>query len=227
MSNFDKDYLINKINKKPGSAHFPILAYLYLKDNEINKAASTCEYGLKINPESIEGNFILAQILILKKNLHDAEKILKFVVNRHSAHINAWKLLFKIQIDLEKNDNVIKETVTSLLKIKPQDKECLNWLKDLIKSKDNKSAIEKEVNKSTEKENKYKKITIPEEVVPINTKMATFTLAKIFMNQGYYHQALEILKIIKEKGENKRRIKNMKKQIINAMKLQQEAETHY
>ena len=42
----------------------------------------------------------MAQIQILNSSLHDAEKTLKFVVNRHPAHLNALKLL-GIQKDLK------------------------------------------------------------------------------------------------------------------------------
>ena len=224
MSDFDKDWLIEEVYKDPGSPYFPVLAHFHLKDKELKKAIVVCQSGLGIYPESIEGNFIMAQIQILEANLHDAEKTLKFVVNRHTAHVNAWKLLFRIQIDLNKSENIIKETVLSLLKIKPKDNECSNWLQALVDPKEKKSV---EINTKNNPENikiDPHIITISEEVVPISMRMATFTLAEVYKNQGYFYQALEVLKMVDQKGGNKRRLKNMQSQINDAIIAQQEAE---
>ena len=56
--------------------------------------------------------------------------------------------------------------------------------------------------------------------------MATFTLAEVYKNQGYFHQALEVLKMVDQKGGNKRRLKNMKIKINDAIIAQQEAEAN-
>ena len=190
-----------------------------------NKELHICKNGLKAAPESIEGNFIIAQIHILENNLQEAEKVLKFVVHRHSAHVNAWKLLFRIQKDLNRNEKIIKSSATSLLKIKPNDDECSNWLKNLVKSKE--VQIEEQITKKViQKDTKQNQsITIPEQVVPISMRMATFTLAEVYQNQGYFHQALEVLKIVEQKGGNKRRLRYMRIQIKECIKAQLEAES--
>ena len=79
--------------------------HLYLKDKELSKATQVCKTGLTNSPESIEGNFIMAQIHILNADFQEAEKVLKFVVTRHSAHVNALKLLFRTQKDLNRSEN--------------------------------------------------------------------------------------------------------------------------
>ena len=225
MSIFDKDWLIEQVNQNPGSAFFPVLSHLYLKDKEINNAYSVCQKGLGIFPESIEGNFIMAQIQILGANLQDAEKTLKFIVNRHSAHVNAWKLLFRIQKDLNRSDNKIKDTVLSLLKIKPNDNECTTWLQSFVAKKPN-LIQEKEHVLPKKLKIDSQSIEIPEEIVPISIRMATFTLAEVYQNQGYFYQALEILKMVEKKAGNKRRLKNMRMQINESIKAQLEAETN-
>ena len=228
MSNFEKDWLIEEVNKDPGSPYFPVLSHFHLKNKELKKAIAVCQSGLGIYPESIEGNFIMAQIQILESNLHDAEKTLKFVVNRHSAHVNAWKLLFRIQIDLNKSEKIIKVTVLSLLKIKPKDNECLNWLQAFVHPKEKNY---EEINTKIDDNPIDVKvdphiISISEKVVPISMRMATFTLVEVYKNQGYFHQALEVLKMVEQKGGNKRRLKNMQSQINDAIKAQQEAEAN-
>ena len=57
-------------------------------------------------------------------------------------------------------------------------------------------------------------------------RMATFTLVEVYKNQGYFHQALEVLKMVEQKGGNKRRLKNIQSQINDAIKAQQEAEAN-
>jgi len=225
MSQFDKNWLIEQVNENPGSPYFPILSHIHLKDKELQLASHVCKNGITAVPESIEGNFIMAQIHILNADLQEAEKVLKFVVTRHSAHVNAFKLLFRIQKDLNRSENSIKSTVTSLLKIKPNDNECSNWLQNLVKPKPaptEEQIAEKVKQKEAKKEPQV--LTIPEEVVPISMRMATFTLAEVYQNQGYFHQALEVLKMVEQKGGNRRRLKNMRNQIDEAIKAQLEAE---
>jgi|GEM_PF-4242364 len=223
MSVFDKEWLIEQVNQDPGSAFFPVLSHIYLKDKELKKALSVCQKGLGLFPESIEGNFIMAQIQILEGNLLGAEKTLKFIVNRHSAHINAWKLLFRIQRDLSRSENTIKDTVLSLLKVKPNDNECATWLKNIV-ANPSKPVQEKKSDQPNKLKIEPQPIEILEEVVPISMRMATFTLAEVYQNQGYFHQALEVLKMVEQKGGNKRRLKTMRVQINEAIKAQVEAE---
>lgn len=223
MSVFDKEWLVAQVNQDPGSAFFPVLSHIYLKDKELIKALSVCQKGLGIFPESIEGNFIMAQIQILEANLLGAEKTLKFIVNRHSAHINAWKLLFRIQRDLSRSENTIKDTVLSLLKVKPNDNECATWLKNIV-TNPQKTVQEKKSAQSKKLKIEPQPIEILEEVVPISMRMATFTLAEVYQNQGYFHQALEVLKMVEQKSGNKRRLKTMRVQINEAIKIQLEAD---
>jgi len=223
MSVFDKEWLIEQVNQDPGSAFFPVLSHIYLKDKELKKALSVCQKGLGFFPESIEGNFIMAQIQILEANLLGAEKTLKFIVNRHSAHINAWKLLFRIQRDLSRSENTIKDTVLSLLKVKPNDNECATWLKNIV-ANPSKPVQEKKSDQPNKLKIEPQPIEILEEVVPISMRMATLTLAEVYQNQGYFHQALEVLKMVEQKGGNKRRLKTMRVQINEAIKAQVEVE---
>ena len=223
MSQFEKKWLIEEVNSNLGSPYFPILSHFYLKNNELDLAFQVCKSGLKVVPESIEGNFIMAQIHILNNNLNEAEKILKFVVKRHPAHVNAWKLLFQIQNDLRRSKKSIKSIATSLLKINPNDNECLIWLQNFVKPKEvisEEKVSENLSQKPTKKEPEV--ITIPEEIIPISKRMASFTLAEIYQKQGYFYQAIEVLKVVEQKGGNRRRLKNIRNQIDEAIKLQME-----
>ena len=56
---------------------FPVLADLYLKNNELNRARKVCEIGLKNHKNDPAGLFVLANIEKIEGNLKEAEKILK------------------------------------------------------------------------------------------------------------------------------------------------------
>jgi hypothetical protein len=51
------------------------------------------------------------------------------------------------------------------------------------------------------------------EGVAISPRLATMTLVNVLKGQGLYHQALEVLDILEEKGEDKKRISEERKAI--------------
>ena len=59
---------------------FPVLADLYLKNNELNRARKVCEIGLKHHKNDPAGLFVLANIEKVEGNLKEAEKILEHVL---------------------------------------------------------------------------------------------------------------------------------------------------
>ena len=50
---------------------FPVLADLYLKNNELNRARKVCEIGLKHHKNDPAGLFVLANIEKIEGNLKD------------------------------------------------------------------------------------------------------------------------------------------------------------
>ena len=44
---------------------FPVLADMYLKNNELNRSRKVCEIGLKHHPKDSAGLFILSLIILL------------------------------------------------------------------------------------------------------------------------------------------------------------------
>ena len=55
---------------------FPVLADLYLKNNELNRARKVCEIMLKHHKNDPAGLFVLANIDKVEGNLKEAEKFL-------------------------------------------------------------------------------------------------------------------------------------------------------
>ncbi len=57
----------------------------------------------------------------------------------------------------------------------------------------------------------------------INPRMATFTMVSILSKQGLYHQALEVLDVLENKGEDSYRIMMERKRIQQAMEQDEDA----
>jgi len=204
---------------------FPMLAELYYKEKDYEHARGVCEIGLEKHPDSVAGTFILSKVELIDRNLNEAEKLLKQVIIGNPVHIYALRLLIQVQIALERSSNTIRKTIEKLLRIYPDDEECLQWQKDNDKSEDDSA----EISKSSPENQEQSKIRDTEKLVSptpghhikISARMATFTLAEVFKKQGNYHQALEILNMVESKGSDQNRVD---KERIKIKKLIEEQE---
>ena len=128
---FSKNELTAKVKKNPASPFFLVLTQLLIDENDLKNASKVCNSGLEHHPESIEGNFLLGKIQFREEHFSEAEKRLKFVINRHGAHINGYKLLGKIQRSLNRSPNTIKSTIDKILELNAEDSTALNWLQEI------------------------------------------------------------------------------------------------
>ena len=56
----------------------------------------------------------------------------------------------------------------------------------------------------------------------VSARLATFTLVAVLKNQGVFEQALNVLDILEQKGENKKKINQERKTIKTLIKNIQE-----
>ena len=54
--------------------------------------------------------------------------------------------------------------------------------------------------------------------IKLNSDLATFTLAQIYMNQGQLTEALSVLDLLEKKGENKEKVESIREEIRAKMK---------
>ncbi|MBC8214487.1 MAG: hypothetical protein ISR90_00445 [Candidatus Marinimicrobia bacterium] len=222
---------------------FPVLADIYYKEKDYQRARKVCQIGVKHNPDSVDGKYIFAKIELLENNIQQAEQHLKFVVSNHQAHINAMRLLFEIQTSLKRSPKTILQTVTKILRIYPDDENSQKWVKEnesKLEAEPQKIITEKPKSESpsssskskiprtkelepsqTPKSKKVKKSKISDGK-PINKRFATLTLAKIFKSQGSYYQAMEIITSIKLTDDNKKQIEKERKEIEKLLSSQTE-----
>ncbi|NOZ08480.1 MAG: hypothetical protein GXO91_06335 [FCB group bacterium] len=199
---------------------FPVLAELYYKQKDFEHARGVCEIGLDKHPDSADGAFILSKIELVDKNLPESEKLLKIVVNGNPVHIFALRLLMQVQIALDRSSNTVQKTVEHLLRIYPDDEECLKWLAE----HKNRPAEPEPEQTETPKLPAEAQPASTENYIKVNSRMATFTLAEVFIKQGNFLQAREILNLIEEKGGNTDRIAKERKRITKLMAEQESAD---
>jgi len=189
---------------------FPLLADYYLKDNQLNRALKVCKIGLINNPDNLYGEFILSQILLKDKNLLEAEKKLKKIVN-NSINIQALILLVDVLIKLNRSQKTIQKYIVILNKHIPSHKKVSLYKKEYLNSEHN------SVVKSSKKS--IKKSTLK---VIINNKLATKTMFNLLLKQKKYYHALEVLNIMEPDKKNSHFIKKNKPELLNKIKKRDE-----
>ncbi len=199
---------------------FPVLAELYYKHKDFEHARGVCEIGLDKHPDSVDGAFILSKIELVDKNLTESEKLLKIVVSGNPVHIFALRLLMNVQIALGRSPNTVQKTVEHLLGIYPDDDECLKWLAE---NKDRPAETEAQQTETPITPSEPQQAST-ENYIKVNSRMATFTLAEVFIRQGNFLQAREILNLIEEKGGDTDRIAKERKRIKKLMAEQESAD---
>ena len=187
---------------------FPVLAEIYQTKGEYDRAKRVCEIGLGHNPDCLDGYYILSQAEMGLGNLSMAEKWMKKVLNQDPSHKSAASGLPMVQEQLKRSVVTLNSSWKKALKVDPNNQ----FAKDYLNSKKNKkNTVLKKTNK--EKPPKKNKKDLNIENVTISPRLATFTLVRVLKSQGLYYQALDILDILAERGENKKKIAKERKLI--------------
>jgi tetratricopeptide (TPR) repeat protein len=201
---------------------FPVLAEIYQDKGEYDRAKRVCEIGLEHHPNSIDGQFILSQAELGLGNLTGAEKWIKKVLTQIPDHKNAATSLPMVQEQLDRSPTTLKTSWKRAQEVDPDNqfaKDFLSEKKTKPKPKPKKKK-EKKASVSTiphipikDKSKKPLPKDLSVEGVAISPRLATMTLVNVLKGQGLYHQALEVLDILEEKGEDKKRIAEERKAI--------------
>ncbi len=201
---------------------FPILADLYYEKGDYIRAQKVCQIGIKYNPESTVGYYILAKISLIKEELKKAEELLLKSISFDDLNLNSMNLLLSVQIELNRNKTIIKKNVDKIVELDQKNIECKKWLEDNykkeFKSKTQKKIINeknKVINKKTKNSiteirekvvKKVEKRVIKKENIKVNDALASMTLFNIYKSQGYYEEALKVLNILKAKDTKNKKI---------------------
>ena len=201
---------------------FPVLAEVYQAKAEYDRAKRVCEIGLEHHPNSIDGQFILSQAELGLGNLSAAEKWMKKVLTQIPDHRNAATSLPMVQEQLDRSPTTLKTSWKRAQGVDPGNQFAKDFLSDkksktkpkLKKKKEKKPSVST-IPHIPEKDKSKKPLPkdLSVEGVAISPRLATMTLVNVLKGQGLYHQALEVLDILEEKGEDKKRIDGERKAI--------------
>ena len=195
---------------------FPVLADIYLSQNDLKRAKKVCEIGLKHHKNDSAGLYILAQVDKLEGNLKPAEKTLEKLLLHTPDHLAASLELCEIQTVLGRATNRLLKSWKHVLSLDPNHKTAQDFIQK-VDGKDNKSRIrQQKKNKKIETPPAVKVQTPTKNINPepglhqselqdplkVSPRLATFTLVSVLKNQGLFLQALEVLDVLEEKGES-------------------------
>tara|TARA_X000000950_G_scaffold4741_1_gene4906 strand:- start:1975 stop:2691 length:717 start_codon:yes stop_codon:yes gene_type:complete len=196
---------------------FPVLADLYLKNNELDRARKVCEIGLKHHKNDSAGLFVLANIEKTEGNLKEAEKILEHVLLYAADHLSAAIQLCEIQTVLGRAKSRLLKSWKYVLSLDSSHQTA----KKFFEKNAGTEIVNQNVKKSISKQKKIKiqpfekkksivkkvappSVTIDEYADPlkVSPRLATFTLVSVLKNQGLFSQALDVLDALEKKGES-------------------------
>ena len=193
---------------------FPVLADIYLNQNDLKRTRKVCEIGLKHHKNDSAGLFILAQVDKLEGNLKAAEKTLEKLLLKNLDHLAAALVLCEIQTVLGRATNRILKSWKHVLFLDPNHKTAQDFINRIASSepklvkkektqdkKLGKPVVETIIKPSRNIEPTLKQSEF-QDPLKVSPRLATFTLVSVLKNQGLFSQALEVLDVLEEKGES-------------------------
>ena len=107
---------------------FPVLAEMYLKNNDLKRARKVCDIGFNYHENDISGWFIYAKIEKAEGNLKEVEKALEKVLLYSNNHIAAAEMLCEVQTVLGRATNRILKSWKHVLKLNPTHQTAIDFI---------------------------------------------------------------------------------------------------
>ena len=127
-----------------------------------------------------------------------------------SKLLRSWQHVSKLDPDNQIAEDFIKKVKGGKLK---------KSLEPLKTNYDNKSQASKKNKNKTSQKTVIEKSTNP---LNVSTRLATFTLVAVLKNQGLFEQALDVLEILEQKGDNKKKVQQERRLIQTLIKNSRE-----
>lgn len=190
---------------------FPVLANHYLISGDLARTIKVCEIGLEYHPKNADGLFILGKAQQALEDYVNAEKSLKSVLTNGTVHLQAALALIDVQIELKRAEASVLKTWELISKWDPGDEEA-------------KAEIARDTSRKTDlkpkkKSDQTKALKREIDNIDISPRLATFTMVAVLRNQGLHFQALQVLDVLEEKGDDKQRIATERKSIQESMEI--------
>ena len=210
---------------------YSVLADIYLNQEDLKRARRVCEIGLRHHGNDPAGLFVLAQVEKFEGNLKETEGLLEKVLLYNEDHLAAAELLCEIQTVLGRAQSKLLRSWQHVSKLDPDNQIAEDFIKKVKGGKlkksleplktnyDNKSQVSKKNKNKTSQKTVIEKSTNP---LNVSTRLATFTLVAVLKNQGLFEQALDVLEILEQKGDNKKKVQQERRLIQTLIKNSRE-----
>jgi len=175
---------------------FPVLADIYFIQEDYRRARKVCNIGLGYHENDAAGRFVLAQVEKAEGNLKESEKELKHSLKYSPDNIQAAIMLCEIQTVLGRSPSRLLTSWKKVLALDSSNQTAKEFIEKV--ESDNKDKTQK-------KKPSKKTITKPAEsgdTLNVSVRLATFTLVNVLKNQALFYQALEVLDLLEQKGED-------------------------
>lgn len=184
---------------------FPVLADIYLNQEDYRRARKVCNIGLGYHENDAAGRFVLAKVEKAEGNLKDAEKELKHVLKYSPDNIDAAIMYCEIQTVLGRSPSRLLTSWKKVLALDPSNQIAREFIAKVespkVENKKNKTTSKKASKMSTSKK-VTKKVNENTDSLNVSVRLATFTLVNVLKNQALFYQALEVLDLLEQKGED-------------------------
>ena len=179
---------------------FPVLADIYLAQEDYRRARKVCNIGLGYHENDSAGRFILAQVEKVEGNLKEAEKELRHCLKYSPDNIHAAIMLCEIQTVLGRSPSRLLTSWKKVLLLDPSNQTAKEFIEKVETDKNQKTQKKKPTIKTQKKAVASKKSDA--ESLNVSVRLATFTLVNVLKNQALFYQALEVLDLLEQKGED-------------------------
>jgi len=184
---------------------FPVLADIYFNQEDYRRARKVCNIGLGYHENDAAGRFVLAKVEKAEGNLKDAEKELKHVLKYSPDNIDAAIMYCEIQTVLGRSPSRLLTSWKKVLALDPSNQTAREFIAKVespkVENKKNKTTSKKVSKRSTPKK-VTKKVDENTDSLNVSVRLATFTLVNVLKNQALFYQALEVLDLLEQKGED-------------------------
>tara|TARA_B100000575_G_scaffold164366_1_gene131340 strand:+ start:419 stop:1108 length:690 start_codon:yes stop_codon:yes gene_type:complete len=184
---------------------FPVLADIYFNQEDYRRARKVCNIGLGYHENDAAGRFVLAKVEKAEGNLKDAEKELKHTLKYSPDNIDAAIMYCEIQTVLGRSPSRLLTAWKKVLALDPSNnlaKEFIEKVESSNKEEKKSKVGVKKVSKKVRPKKAIKKVDESTESLNVSVRLATFTLVNVLKNQALFYQALEVLDLLEQKGED-------------------------
>lgn len=175
---------------------FPVLADIYFIQEDYRRARKVCNLGLGYHENDAAGRFVLAQVEKAEGNLKESEKELKHALKYSPDNIQAAIMLCEIQTVLGRSPSRLLTSWKKVLALDPSNQTAKEFIEKVESDNKNKTQKNKPPTKTIKKPSKSG------DILNVSVRLATFTLVNVLKNQALFYQALEVLDLLEQKGED-------------------------